>query len=112
MNLAEAIFGQDIGYLKGHSARTKPLPIATDQVEVPKALYEHRCNLVLCMDGMTVNAMSFLTTITKEVMYRTAQATGMKIVESRETLDNVLRMHNKLIQPKEDGQSNVIKKLQ
>ena len=44
-----------------------------DYIEIPKALIRAQRKVTLCMDGMKVNGQSFLTTISRKIMYRTAQ---------------------------------------
>ena len=89
------MFGRDLGYLKGRTTRRKPLPILSDTVEIPKELYQKQQDIVLCIDGMNVNAMHFLTTISKNIMYRTAQYMQQNRAKNVfGALDVVLRLYN------------------
>ena len=45
MNLADNIFGLDIGSLKGNSTRRKPKPIKDDIVKIPTKLIEQHKDL-------------------------------------------------------------------
>ena len=95
VTLAESIFGKDIGNLKGHTTRRDPLPILTDQIKLPRELYKKQRNVVLCVDGMTVNGMLFFTTISKNIMYRTAlPLDSNKVVDLRTSIDQVFRLYN------------------
>jgi hypothetical protein len=44
---AEMIFGQDIGMLKGKTVRKKPLPVASDFIEVPRELIDNHHEVTL-----------------------------------------------------------------
>ena len=72
IDLAEKIFGADLGTLKGKTTRRKALPMVDDRIAIPPELYENRDSLELCMDLMYVNGMIFLTSITRALYYRTA----------------------------------------
>ena len=72
VDIAEVIFGKDVGALKGKSTRKKPAPITRKFLDIPKVLIQMHQNIALCMDIMHVNGMPFLTTVSKNLLYRTA----------------------------------------
>jgi hypothetical protein len=73
VNIAEKIFGPDLATLKGKMTRCAPVPVIEDRIEIPRELITAQYSVTLCLDGMKVNDISFLTTISKNLMYRTAQ---------------------------------------
>ena len=73
VNLATKVFGPDIGSIKGKTNRRKPTPVVSNIVDIPDELLELQKDLTLSLDGMTINSLNFLTTISHDLMYRTAQ---------------------------------------
>jgi len=73
VQVAEEVYGRDVGALKGKSTRCHPMPIVEDYVEIPKVLIQQNRKVALCMDVMKVNGLQFLTTVSKRLKYRTAQ---------------------------------------
>jgi hypothetical protein len=73
IKIAERIFGPDIGAIKGKSTRQKPIPVVDDYVEIPKELFDAQREVTLCIDRIKVNGLSFLTIISQNIYYRTAQ---------------------------------------
>jgi hypothetical protein len=57
VNIAEKIFGGEIGTLKGKSTRRRPTPVKDDLVEIPPELLEQHQDLTFCMDIMYINGM-------------------------------------------------------
>ena len=69
--LAEKIFGPDIGQRKGKSTRRTPIPVVEDEIEIPCELIRSQQDVTLCIDAMCVNGLWFLTTISRNIYYRT-----------------------------------------
>jgi hypothetical protein len=96
VNIAEAIFGPDIGTMKGKKTRPKPQQYRPNVVEIPKELIEKHHNLVLAMDVMFVNGIPILASVDNPIIYRASvpldNQTAKKLYEA---LDVVLRHYNK-----------------
>ena len=73
VNLAEKSFGPDVGSIKGKTTRTKPTPVTSNLIEIPSELLSIHEDVTISMDGLTVNALKFLTTTSHDIYYRTSQ---------------------------------------
>ena len=71
VNLAEKIFGKDLGTLKGKTTRKPPAPMVTDQIEMPPELHD-REKWELAVDIMFVNGVPYMASITKALFHRMA----------------------------------------
>ena len=81
VEIAEDIYGPDIGTLKGRSTRKRPPVVTDDQVDIPNELITTWNDLTLCIDNMYVQGQVFLTAIDMTIKYRPAthlksQSTG------------------------------------
>ena len=95
VRIAEKVFGKDIATLKGKSVRTKPTTTVTDVIDVPKALRREHRHVELCVDIMYIQGMTFLTTISKKICYRTIEFIPDRSVNSLcKALDTVFRIYN------------------
>ena len=95
IKIAEQIYGKDIASLKGKTTRTKPLPVIKDYIDIPKELIERHEEIVLAIDIMYIYQIPFLTTISNNIMYRTAQPLPNKTSKAyRSALDHIFRLYN------------------
>ena len=69
VNIAEKIYGPDIGMLKGKITRQKPVPVVTDLVEVPVEIKEQQADITLCIDIMYVNGFPMFTCIDRTIKF-------------------------------------------
>ena len=72
IDLAEKIFGPDVATIKGKATRRKPIPVVEDLIDIPDELISVQEDVTLAMDGLTVNSLKFLSTISLNLYYRTA----------------------------------------
>ena len=73
VNLAQKAFGPDIGSLKGKTTRSKPTPAFSNAIEIPPELLRINEDITSSIDGLDVNSLKFLTTISHDLYYRTGQ---------------------------------------
>ena len=59
INVAEKVFGHDMFALKGKQVHTKPLPVSTDYVKIPREILKLHHNVKLSADFMFVNELQF-----------------------------------------------------
>ena len=57
IDLAEHIFGPDIGIIKGKMTRRKPQPVNDQHIEIPQELISLHEDFTLAIDGVTINTL-------------------------------------------------------
>jgi hypothetical protein len=94
VNLAVKVFGADIGSVKDKTTRSCPKPVMSNIIEIPDELLEVQKDVTLSMDGMTVNSLKFLTTISHEIFYRTSQYVSSPVAsEYDQRLEEIIRLY-------------------
>jgi len=88
ITLAEKIFGEDISSIKAKSTRSKPIPVVEDLIDIPSELISVQQDITLAMDGLQVNGLKFLTTISLNIYYRTANYLQTNNAENHERAIN------------------------
>jgi hypothetical protein len=90
VNLATKAYGPDVGAIKSKTTRGKPTPVTSNIVEIPDELLEVQQDLTLSMDGLTANSVKFLSTISHDLYYRTAQYVAKAVASVYEECMNEL----------------------
>jgi len=71
INLAAKAFGSDVATIKGKTTRTNLAP--SNLVEILDELLETQQDHTISMDGLTVNSLKFLSTISHDIYNLTAR---------------------------------------
>ena len=72
------------------------MPVTPDVIKIPKELIAAQQDVTLCMDGMKVNGLWFLTTISRNIYYRTAQFVMKKEpTEYLEAIKDIIATYNR-----------------
>ena len=69
VNLATKAYGLDIATLKGKSTRKNPPPVVNKLIEISIKLLELQQDVMLTIDGLTVNSLKLLSTISHNLYY-------------------------------------------
>ena len=93
--MAEDIYGKSVAGIKGKSTRSKPTPAVENVVPIPKKLLFIHKNVHICINIMYFNELPIFTSISKQLMYRTAQYVPKEEdPEFNKCLDNIFSKYN------------------
>ena len=67
VNLTTESYGTDVGKIKGETKRSRPMPVVSNIVDISKYLLEGQQDLAVSMNGLTVNSLKFMSTISHEL---------------------------------------------
>jgi hypothetical protein len=96
INLAMQVYGPDIATIKGKSTRSRPIPAVKQHIEIPSTLMEIQKDVTLSIDGLEVNSLKFLTTISHDLCYRTAQyVVNATAKELEDKMDEIRTLYKK-----------------
>ena len=96
VNLATKVYGPDVGAIKGKTTRSRPTPVTNNIVEIPDELLDIQQDLTVSMDGLTINSLKFLSTISHKLYYRTAQNVSQPVASLYEVcMDELLGVYKR-----------------
>jgi hypothetical protein len=70
---ADAIYGRDLGGIRGKTVRKKPERVHGETLKIPKDFYKLHYFVTFTADIMYVNGVAFLTTLSRKISLRTAE---------------------------------------
>ena len=71
------------------------MSVTSDVIKIAKELIAAQQDVTLCMDGIKVNGLWFLTTISRNIYYRTAQFVIKKeATEYLEAIKEIIAIYN------------------
>jgi hypothetical protein len=86
----------DIGTTKTKTTRSRPAPVTSNLVNIPDKLLEVQKDVIISISSMTVNSLKFLTTISHELFYRTAQYVPTNVVsEYEKCMDQLMAVYKR-----------------
>ena len=65
------IYGPYIGQLKAQMTRRRPSPVVDTSIDIPDRLNEVQKDVTIEMDGLTINGLMFLSTISLHIYFST-----------------------------------------
>lgn len=96
INLTTKAYRPDIAILKGKTIRTTSPPTMEDLIEILDKLFEFHKDVTLSIDGLTVNSLKFLSTMSHNSYYRTAQyVSRLKAEVYKSCMDDVLAVYKR-----------------
>jgi hypothetical protein len=94
--LSRKFFGPDIGTIKGETTRHTPIPVVADYLEIPPELITAQKHITLAINGMMVNSLYFLTSISLSIYYCTAHyQLQVNTKEHFENLMDLIRVYRR-----------------
>lgn len=73
VEIAEQLFGKDIGSICGKTVCSQPPHVAIQRILLPAELMENHREVTLCVDIMTINRQMFLVTICRKIKFITTR---------------------------------------
>ena len=73
VEIAEEIFGPDVGSLKGKTVRRGGQRVTTHMVDIPATILTHYRNVTLACDIMFINKIPFFVTMSRHLRFCTAE---------------------------------------
>jgi hypothetical protein len=70
---ADAIYGRNLGGIRGKTVRKKPEHIHGETIKIPKDFYKLHHFVTLTADIMYVNGVAFLTTLSRKISLQTVE---------------------------------------
>ena len=93
---ARKTFGKSMSATKGNCVRQQPKEAKNDVLVVPQELIANNCRMELCMDGMSIDGVSFLHSTDETANHcRATQRPRTEVEDCHEALDGVLQKCNK-----------------
>ena len=90
------IFGDDVHALKGKSTRRKPRVVVNDYVEIPKEFIEAHKGVILFVDVLYIDGVTFLLTLSKNIRLITIRYIKDRKEETLlEAVDETFMKYNK-----------------
>ena len=91
----EHIFGPDVGALKGKTTRRRPLGVGLhNHIPIPSTVVKQYHDVILAVDILYVNKLSFIATISRYIRFGTVQfLRNQKAIMLTEHIKQVNRLY-------------------